>query len=179
MIEASGLNYFDIFLLAVMIVLAVRGALRGFLAEIAGLVGLIGGVILAGHWYHAVGDRMAGFVGQSGWTYIAAYVLILAAFFLAVGLTARVLGKIMSLGCADAINHAGGAVAGFLKGFAIACAVAYFACLAVPQSDVVSKSQMLPLIRDALSLAGAELPRTGVWRYLPQMPQLRMPKEKS
>ena len=169
---ASGLNYLDIFLLAVMIILAVRGALRGFLKEIAGVIGFIGGVVAAGRFYREAGDWLAGFVGKSDWTYAVAYVLILMGVILVTGLVARILGKIMSIGCAEAINHVGGAAAGFLKGFALACAVSYAACLILPQSELVTKSQVLPLVRGALELTGTELPRIGMWRYLPQMPDL-------
>ena len=42
------LNLFDALLLGLIAVFTVRGALRGFLAEMAGLVGIVAGVWLAG-----------------------------------------------------------------------------------------------------------------------------------
>ena len=45
------LNILDVVLLSVIALFTLRGALRGFLDEVAGLVGILGGVWLAGRYY--------------------------------------------------------------------------------------------------------------------------------
>ena len=44
------LNILDVVLLSVIALFTLRGALRGFLDEVAGLVGILGGVWLAGRY---------------------------------------------------------------------------------------------------------------------------------
>ena len=45
------LNILDVVLLSVIALFTLRGALRGFHDEVAGLVGILGGVWLAGRYY--------------------------------------------------------------------------------------------------------------------------------
>ncbi len=49
------LNILDVVLLSVIALFTLRGALRGFLDEVAGLVGILGGVWLAGRYYGELG----------------------------------------------------------------------------------------------------------------------------
>ena len=49
------MNMFDAVILAITLILAIKGFFNGFLKEIAGLVGIIGGLYLASLYYHPAG----------------------------------------------------------------------------------------------------------------------------
>lgn len=70
------LNLFDALLLGLIAVFTVRGALRGFLAEMAGLVGIVAGVWLAGRYYPAAGKLIHEWTASS-WSNTIAYVVVL------------------------------------------------------------------------------------------------------
>ena len=174
----SDLNYLDFFLLAVLGILTIRGAVRGFVAEVAGLISVVGGVILAGHFYRDLAVRLNGLLGNSEWVYAIAYVLILACFILLVGILARILGKVASFGFIQPVNQVLGGAAGFLKGFAICALAGYVLTLFVPTSDLITKSKIWPQVQKDMALVGTELPRSGFWnkvkdmkQKLPQLPQ--------
>ncbi|HIU17845.1 MAG TPA: CvpA family protein [Candidatus Avidesulfovibrio excrementigallinarum] len=163
-----GLNYLDGALLLILLIMAGRGGLRGFLAEIAGLIGLVGGVVLAGRYYPELANRLTSALGQeAAWIPVVSYVVILFGFMLGIGLIARLLHRILTVACADAVNHMLGVGAGFLKGLAICCVVVYAVRLLVPSSDLVRTSVMVGFIEQVMSLIGTYLPQTGLDKYLP------------
>jgi membrane protein required for colicin V production len=110
------MNPTDAILLLVLIVAAVRGAVRGFLAETFGLLaivlGLAGGALLA--------PALAEFLGAklhlaSPLLEVAAYVGGFFALHLPVLLLGILLGGVWKRGLAGVVNRAGGLVVGSLK----------------------------------------------------------------
>ena len=162
-----GLNYLDGALLLILLIMAGRGGLRGFLAEIAGLIGLVGGVILAGRYYPELADRLTSALGEAAWIPVVSYVVILFGFMLGIGLVARLLHRILTVACADAVNHMLGVGAGLLKGLAICCVLVYAVRLLIPGSELVKTSVMVGFIEQVMSLIGTYLPQTGLDKYLP------------
>ena len=63
------LNILDVVLLSVIALFTLRGALRGFLDEVAGLVGILGGIWLAGRYYGELGRIFSQYT-TSQWVYI-------------------------------------------------------------------------------------------------------------
>ncbi len=49
------MSMFDAIILAITIILAIKGFFNGFLKEIAGLIGIVGGLYLASLYYHQAG----------------------------------------------------------------------------------------------------------------------------
>jgi len=165
----SGLNYLDMAFLVVILCLAIRGALRGFIAEIAGVVATVGGVLLAAKWYRPLGTELSKLMGHNDWAYIVAFFIIMLVFVILVGIIAEMLGRFMSIGCIDPLNRIGGAAAGFLKGLGIVCVAVYAVCFVIPQSDLVRQSRMIPFMQQILKQVDIEIPRNGVWKYLPRL----------
>lgn len=153
-----NLNYFDVVLLAVLAVFAVRGALRGFLDEVAGLVGLLVGVYAAGLFYQPLGASMASAFRDSSWAFVLAYVVILVAAMLAVALVARALHQVLKVAYADWINHLAGGVAGLLKG-GLACMV-MVALLDFFLADAafIRSSRVAPVVREVTVYVRAAVP---------------------
>ena len=110
------LNILDVVLLSVIALFTLRGALRGFLDEVAGLVGILGGVWLAGRYYGELGRIFSQYT-TSQWVYIVAYVLILCMVMFVISMISRALHSFLKMAYADWINHLAGAAVGGLKGF--------------------------------------------------------------
>lgn len=142
-----GMNYFDVLLLALMLLCAVRGALRGLVDEVAGLVGLILGVYAAGMWYTALGARMAPAFKDTSWAYMLAYGVILVAAMLGVALLAKALHKILKFAYADWINHLFGGVAGFLKGVLVCVVIVALLDFFLHGAEFVRASTIAPQVR--------------------------------
>ncbi|NPA87414.1 CvpA family protein [Caminibacter pacificus] len=49
------MSIFDAVIIGITLILAIKGFFNGFIKEIAGLVGIVGGLILASKFYHQVG----------------------------------------------------------------------------------------------------------------------------
>lgn len=151
-----GINYFDVVLLALMGVFVVRGASRGFLDEVAGLVGLGVGVYAAGIGYVPLGQRLAPTFKDGNWAYVLAYVLILLVSMMLVALVARALHKVLKMSYADWINHLAGAAAGLLKGLLACIILVALLDFFLREADFVRTSRVAPVVREfTVSLKGA------------------------
>ena len=117
-----GQDVFDLLVVLTLVVFAGRGFFQGFVAEVAGLVALLGGFWAAHHYHALLAPRLTA-IADPSWRGIAAYVLIFLAVLIAVALVARILQKILSFSfVAWADKLAGGAV-GLAKG-TLLCALA-------------------------------------------------------
>ncbi len=64
---------FDIVSIIVLLILAVRGAFRGFIAEIMAMASLIVGIIIAVIFTHPVSILLQKYIGESFWNTIIAF----------------------------------------------------------------------------------------------------------
>jgi len=113
----ENLNYFDIIVLALILMLGLKGLIRGFIAEAFALIGIVAGVYLASRNAHKVGEfistnlipmdgqnviTLAGFVVTLVIVWIILYILglIISRIFKASGLGIfdKVLGFIFGAG---------------------------------------------------------------------------------
>ncbi|GAB7081706.1 CvpA family protein [Megalodesulfovibrio paquesii] len=126
----------------------VRGLMRGLLAEVAGLAGVILGVWAATQYQARAFPLLHDLIAHEGWARIAAYLTVFLAAYIAVGLTARVLRKLMDLAFAGWLDNLGGALAGLTKGTVLALIVFFLADTFVPQSQFVQASRLAPYARE-------------------------------
>lgn len=154
------LNYLDVLFLGILVLFSLRGVFRGFVHEVAGLAGLICGVILAGNHYARLGQLLSSHFQGASWPYIAAYVLILVGVMLAAGLIARILHRILRAACADWINHLAGAAAGCLEGFLICAVLAALLSHFLGEAPFVRQSRLVPVIAQGTELFKGYLPGT-------------------
>ena len=137
----------------------VRGLLRGFIKEIAGLVGMVLGFFLATRFYKEVVPYVAQFINDSSGQTVAAYLAIFVGVLVAVALLAHLLQKFTELTFTSWLNHLLGGVAGLAKGGLI-CSLAitllhHFA----GDSPLVAKSFLAGHIEQIASFAKTFLPK--------------------
>lgn len=144
-----NLNILDVVLLAIMALFFLRGALRGFLDEVTGLVGILGGIWLAGRYYGVLGQFFANYT-SSTWVYMVAYVLILCLVMLVVSLLSRGLHSFLKLAYADWLNHLAGAAVGGLKGLLICGIMVFLLGYFLADADFMRESRMVPVIKEVI-----------------------------
>ena len=131
-------------ILAVLVISTVMAFIHGFLVEVCALIGLVGGIILAGHSYPQFVPWIQHFVHDAAAAAGIAFLLVALGVMLAAAILGRVLRWILhglGLGWADRI--AGGAF-GLLKGYilvvlGIAAMAAFF-----PRQPWFDQSQLVP-----------------------------------
>ena len=151
------LNILDVVLLAVLALFTLRGALKGFLDEVTGLVGLLCGIWLAGRYYGEVGRILSRYTG-SEWVYVVGYVFILCIAMFVVSMLSRVLHSFLKLAYADWLNHLAGAVVGALKGFVLCAVMITLLGYFLHDAKFMRESRMVPPIKQAISVFRSTLP---------------------
>ena len=151
------LNILDVVLLSVIALFTLRGALRGFLDEVAGLVGILGGVWLAGRYYGERG-RIFSQYPASQWVYIVAFVLILCMVMFVISIISRALHSFLKMAYADWINHLAGAAVGGLKGFLICAVMVTLLTYFINDADFIKKSRMIQPIKETIVVFKQFLP---------------------
>jgi len=58
------MNMFDAIIIGITLLLAIKGFFEGFVKEIAGLIGIIGGLIVASKYNHQVGEYINSYIFQ-------------------------------------------------------------------------------------------------------------------
>ena len=117
-----GINLLDVALLLIMVLFMIRGFFRGFVDEVAGLVGIVGGIWLAARFHGRLGEMLLPYIKDPIWANMVAFAAILCVTLLVVSAFVGVLHKFLSLTFTDWLNHLAGGAMGLLKGFVI-CAI--------------------------------------------------------
>ena len=130
---------FDLSCAGLIAVFALWGLFRGLLRQIFGLLGLVGGIVLARMFAQPFGDAFAKDLGLPVGVAVAA--LSIAIFFL-VEILAKVVGGLLHgmLGTfTGGVDKVGGLLAGGAKGLLVAWAVASLVVLLRPQLKSVER----------------------------------------
>jgi len=108
------MNWLDILIIVVLILLGVAGLRQGMIRTVFGIAGLIGGIFLAGLYY----DKLAARLFPSGaiWGNIAAYAIILLATLLVAGVIGWLLAKLINFAALGWLDR----FMGFILGVVIA-----------------------------------------------------------
>lgn len=152
------MNWLDIVIIIVTLLLGMLGLWRGAIKAVFGIVGLIGGIALAGRYYLP----LASILSASGaiWSRIAAYLIILVAILIIasiVGWLVARLAHIVMLGWVDRLIGfiLGAAIGGILCAAVLAIVSKY-----LPSTGgVISQSVMAKLLMEQIPLLLALLPK--------------------
>jgi membrane protein required for colicin V production len=110
------MNLLDLGIIALLILVTLRGYFRGLFQELAVLVGLVGGLLIAARTYLAVAALILPLVNNLYWAQGIAFVLVLVVFYWCVRLLAYVLQRLLYHLYLDVLDRLLGAFFAFLKG---------------------------------------------------------------
>ena len=165
---------FDLACLGLVLLLALWGAYRGFLRQIFGVIGFVGGIVLARLFSQPFGDA---FAKDLGLPVAVATAAMAVAIFLVAEIAAKLVGgflhKRMTGGFTSAVERGGGFLLGAMKGVLVVWALASLVALLRPHLQHVEKDT---------PVAKLDFPHShalSVAREVNLITELRGPKEKS
>ena len=151
------MNWLDIVIIVAVAIPTWICLRMGIIKAVLSLVGLIGGVILAGHYYGALSERLT-FIPQAGVAKIAAFAIILIVVMIIAAVLARLLKGIASLMMLGWVNHVGGAAFGLVLG-AIFCSALLAAWVKFfDVAEVISESSLAAILLDRFPMVLGLLP---------------------
>jgi membrane protein required for colicin V production len=109
------MNWLDIVLIIFLIFSVIGGIAGGLIKAVFNLAGLIVGVVLAGRFYTALGDRLP-FISDEKIAHIVAFVIIFIIVIIIASILGSIITKAVSAIMLGWINRLGGAVLGFFMG---------------------------------------------------------------
>jgi membrane protein required for colicin V production len=140
------LTWLDIGFIAVLVLFAGRGILRGFVEELSGLVGLVGGIWLAGRLYPRAGQILNAYIADPIWAETAAFLLILVGVLTAVSLLGGFVRSLLALSFASWPDRLIGGVIGLSKGLIICSAAIMLLHVSLGDPDFTTASRLRPHI---------------------------------
>jgi len=165
-------NAFDLFCLVLVLAFGIWGAFRGLLRQIFGLIGFVGGIVLARLLAQSFGDAFAKDLGLP--VAVATAAMAIALFLvaeIAAKLIGRFLHKRMTGGFTKAVERGGGFLVGTGKGLLVAWVFASLIALLRPH---------LQHLETETSLAKLDLPHShvlSVAREVNLITELRGPRK--
>lgn len=122
-----NLTILDIVLIIPLLIGLLRGLFRGLIAEIASLVGLVGGVLLAFYLSEDFYQQLVALTGREGIEMrVAAFLLIFIIVALVINQLSKLLTKLMDAIALGVVNHLLGGVIGLGKWLVVVLVLVYF-----------------------------------------------------
>jgi len=151
------MNWLDIVIIVVAVLLGLAGLRQGIIRTAFGIAGLIGGIVLAGRYY----DELAALLSSSGatWANIAAYAIILIATLIVAGVVGSLVAKLVHLVLLGWLDRLVGCVLGVFIGGLLCAAVLAIVVKYYPGTEaVISQSGVAKFLMEGFPLLLALLP---------------------
>jgi membrane protein required for colicin V production len=115
------MNWLDIVIIVVVILLGISGLRQGIIRTVFGIVGLVVGVVLAGRYYSALAERLS--PASATWANIAAYTIILVGTIIVAGVIGWLLAKLAHFAALGWLDKLVGFILGVIIGGLFCAAV--------------------------------------------------------
>ena len=156
--DAASFSLLDAGFGIIMAVFVLRGLLCGFVQELAGLVGLVGGILAASRFYHLLVPHVSKVVSTETWAIGISYVIVFFVVGLLVVLAGKLIKKMMKETPAAWTDYLLGGLFGALKG-ALVCTVVYLVLVEVmPKSEMLANSFFAPYLAAFANILKPYLP---------------------
>jgi membrane protein required for colicin V production len=141
------MNLLDLGIIAILILVTLRGYFRGLFQELAVLAGLVGGLLVASHTYLAVATLILPFINNIYWAQGLAFAVVLVAVYWGVRVLAYVMQRLLYHLYLDVIDRLLGAVLAFIKGCLILGLALLLLGVVLPKnSHLIKESRAHPLL---------------------------------
>ena len=151
------MNWLDIVIVIISIIFAILGLWKGAIRATFSLAGLIGGIILAGHYYQPLAALLS--PGGAAWSRIAAYAIILIATLVVAGIIGWIVAKMVHVTILGWLDRLLGLVLGFAIGSMLCAAIlAILSKYLSGMEAVIANSALARLLMWQLPLLLALLP---------------------
>ena len=173
------MNLLDLGILALLFLVTLRGYFRGLFQELAVLVGLVGGLLIAARTYLAVAALILPLVNSIYWAQGIAFAVVLVAVYWCVRLLAYVLQRLLYHLYLDVLDRLLGAFFAFLKGCLIlGLALLLLGVIMPKNSRLIKESRAHPLLVQLAKRTLDLLPPDFKQRAKDYLRSVPLPKEK-
>ena len=123
----ENVNLFDIIVIALVVILGLKGLMKGFIKELFGLVGIVGGVFVASRMAKDVGDLVAGVfaLDNENTILLVGFIVGLIAFWIIAYIIGTILEKVFEASGLGVIDRVLGFLFGAGKIFLLFAIIAY------------------------------------------------------
>ena len=108
---------FDIVSLIILLILAVRGTFRGFIAEIMAMASVLVGIIIAVIFTHPVSILLQGYIGESFWNTVIAFLGLFLISYLIIKVFESSLNSLIEKVQLEKLDQSLGFFLGLMEGF--------------------------------------------------------------
>jgi len=173
------MNLLDLGIILLLALVTVRGYFRGLFQELAVLVGLVGGLVVAARTYPQVAGLLAPAIKSPQWAQGIAFILVLVVFYWSMRLVAYVLHRLLYHLYLDIIDKVLGAFFALVKGSLILGFVVLVLGVVLPKNTrLVQESATAPLLTRVARQTLELLPPEFKHRFEEYLKKVPRPKEK-
>jgi membrane protein required for colicin V production len=141
------MNLLDLGIIAILILVTLRGYFRGFFQELAVLAGLVGGLLVASHTYLVVATLILPLINSLYWAQGLAFAVVLVAVYWCVRVLAYIMQRLLYHLYLDVLDRLLGAFFAFLKGCLILGLALLLLGVVLPKNSLLIKeSRAHPLL---------------------------------
>ena len=143
----ENLNMFDIIVIALVVILGLKGFIKGFIKELFGLIGIIGGVYVASRIAKDVGDLVAGIFAleNENTILLVGFIVALISFWIIAYIIGSIIEKVFEASGLGIIDRVLGFIFGAGKIFLLFAIIAY----ATTGVEVINKN-LAPKMKDSI-----------------------------
>jgi membrane protein required for colicin V production len=173
------MNLLDLGILVLLFLVTLRGYFRGLFQELAVLVGLVGGLVVAARVYLDLAALLLPLINSLFWAQVLAFALVLVAVYWGVRLLAYVLQNLLYHLYLDVFDRLLGAFFALLKGALILGMVLLLVGVVVPQNNhLLQGSRTKPILTRLARRTLDLLPPNFKKRLKEYLEKVPIPKEK-
>jgi membrane protein required for colicin V production len=155
------MHWLDLVIVAIIAWLTFRALSVGLIREVVTAIAVVGGALLAGHFYTELADDIAFAIEDQTWRELAAFGSIFIGVVVAGQILAALLQRAAALLLLGPVDRVGGAAFGFLKGVLVV-EILLFASLTFPVSSdldrAIDDSTLAPVFVDGFPVLLQILP---------------------
>ncbi|NPA95660.1 MAG: CvpA family protein [Thermodesulfobacteria bacterium] len=142
-ISSLQINWLDIVLGLIFVIVVVRGFFAGFSRTVSGLIGAIAGFWVAANYYTAVSQQLAFVIKTEMWRGLAAFFLLFLVVYLAFGIAGILIRGLFQALHLSFVDRFLGAFFGFIKALAISAVITFILTLTLPTTSPLLKTSYL------------------------------------
>ncbi|MDL2269188.1 CvpA family protein [Desulfosarcina sp. OttesenSCG-928-A07] len=138
------MNLFDILVVTILAYGLIRGIFRGFVREVAAIIGVLAGFYAAYTYYRYLANAfLSQWIDTPTYQYIVSYLIIFSVVLAAVDLLAMVITYLMKITYTGWVDRISGALFGIFKGTLVICVLFIVLTTFLPKSSTFIREATL------------------------------------
>lgn len=172
---------FDMIVVGISVVLGLKGLFKGFIKEVFGLVGIIGGIFIASRMSEVVGNLIKPIIGiESNATLsLIGFVATLIGFWILIYILGTILSKITEMSGLGAVNRLLGFIFGTAKIFLIISVIVYALFQIESFKSTLNEKFSKSLVFPYLVKTGGFIVKLDTSKFMPAKKEEPVTKEKT